>query len=391
MKPCTSADANGWRSWWRRRQSVVISVGYVCATLVFGLIDASARELHHLGVEQSNALRTGLVAACALTFVVYRKAPALPMFAAVAAHAATGAFFPLYPAVFNAAQRLRLGNPLILLGGLAFIATQVVQPTEYGVHPLWLVVQSSNFLLPAAAGLVVRQSRRANASLALLRAREEEADRLSPVVELKDRQDSLRRGLHDTIGHGLSAIVMRCVVAKDAPEQADLATTVDLIERDARGALEYLRDILRDIETANPFDDAPDELAGRMKQLVESMGTLGVTVTLVPPLTLDPPLRFNVGGRAGELMYSAGHEALTNVIRHAPGAEVTVSLDELPDGWLLVIRNSPAVYRYVPALPSSGAGLPLLRRRVEAAGGSVSAKPLSDGGYEMRVFVPYPG
>ncbi|WTX24613.1 hypothetical protein OG696_23500 [Streptomyces sp. NBC_00656] len=83
--------------------------------------------------------------------------------------------------------------------------------------------------------------------------------------------------------------------------------------------------------------------------------------------------------------YRVAQEALTNVRRHAPGAQVDVRLDA-DSTWLhLSITDTGGPQRTaVPAGGQGGFGLIGLRERVEALDGALHTGPLPEGGWEVK-------
>ncbi len=80
-------------------------------------------------------------------------------------------------------------------------------------------------------------------------------------------------------------------------------------------------------------------------------------------------------------------EALSNVLRHAPGASAKVRLTYQPDGLEVEIVNSRPTG---PAQPSTGAGHGLLgmRERVAMLGGTMTAHPWHWDGFKVTAFLP---
>jgi signal transduction histidine kinase len=88
--------------------------------------------------------------------------------------------------------------------------------------------------------------------------------------------------------------------------------------------------------------------------------------------------------------YRIVQEALSNVLRHAPGATARVHLTHLPIGLRVDVSNTCP--KRAPA-PSQGAGHGLLgmRERVAMLDGTLTAHPLPDGGYQVAAFLPVDG
>jgi signal transduction histidine kinase len=85
--------------------------------------------------------------------------------------------------------------------------------------------------------------------------------------------------------------------------------------------------------------------------------------------------------------YRIVQEALSNALRHAPGARITVRLTYEPDGLEVEIVNGRPT---APAPPSTGAGHGLLgmRERVAMLGGTMTAHPWHWDGFKVTAFLP---
>jgi signal transduction histidine kinase len=79
-------------------------------------------------------------------------------------------------------------------------------------------------------------------------------------------------------------------------------------------------------------------------------------------------------------------EALTNVLRHAPGATATVSVHSAGDEVTVTISNSPPAH--AGSGPGTGRGLAGLRERVATHAGRVEWGPRPEGGFEVHAVLP---
>jgi signal transduction histidine kinase len=106
----------------------------------------------------------------------------------------------------------------------------------------------------------------------------------------------------------------------------------------------------------------------------EATGARRGTATLAAPVDLAA--------------YRILQESLTNVVRHAAGADrVTIRFERVPDGLRITVRDNGAP----PAEPTRpGNGLRGMVERAAALGGEVSAGPAADGGFEVRAWLPLP-
>jgi signal transduction histidine kinase len=82
-------------------------------------------------------------------------------------------------------------------------------------------------------------------------------------------------------------------------------------------------------------------------------------------------------------------EALSNAIRHAPGAAVEVELTYHPTNLVIQVRNT-APTRAAPPSGGAGHGLLGMRERVAMLGGTLTTGPTPDGGYEVVARLPAP-
>jgi signal transduction histidine kinase len=122
-------------------------------------------------------------------------------------------------------------------------------------------------------------------------------------------------------------------------------------------------------------------LAG-LPALVEQASQAGVRAALdsAPDLGQVPPV-------VGRCAYRVVQEALTNVVRHAPGAAATVRL-EARDGWLHIDVTDRGSAAAAPVPAPGGHGLLGMRERVGQLHGTVQAGPLDGGGWTVRASLP---
>jgi signal transduction histidine kinase len=123
--------------------------------------------------------------------------------------------------------------------------------------------------------------------------------------------------------------------------------------------------------------------APRLAALLASARAAGAHVTWPPGPALDPALE------AGA--HRIVQEALTNALKHAPGAAIDVQVDLGDDALTIVVAN--ALPGRVGPLAASGSGLGLagMAERVAALGGDLEAGPAGDGGFVLRARLPRRG
>lgn len=227
-------------------------------------------------------------------------------------------------------------------------------------------------------GIAVRQWRRIRTQL--VRERSLTASELSRRVVAEEKA-RLARELHDVIAHSMSVINVQATSAparlggvepRTAEEFADIAAQARTALREMRGLLGALRD------DESPVPVEPQRGLADIGVLVRQTSQAGAPVRL----EWTGPEAPRLTALADLAAYRVVQEALSNALRHAPGAATVVSVDVDGDGIRLSVRNSRAVS---PATEVSGGGhgLAAMRERVASAGGTVHALPTADEGFEV--------
>jgi signal transduction histidine kinase len=229
----------------------------------------------------------------------------------------------------------------------------------------------------------------------VLHGREALADRLAQQgAELAAERDAyaqlsvryerarIASELHDVVAHAISVMVVQASagqrLAGREPERA--AQTFEVIAgaaRQAQADLERLADLLAQDVVDNGVDDL-----SLVHEIVATARASGLPVTLT--VGGDPS---EVSGAAAHVALRVAQEGLTNALRYAPGAAVTVTVDVRPAALELTIANQPSTAHTQFGL-GSGRGLTGLRERVDACGGTLSAGPDDDGGWRLGARIP---
>ncbi|MGH1554713.1 ATP-binding protein [Streptomyces sp. L7] len=89
--------------------------------------------------------------------------------------------------------------------------------------------------------------------------------------------------------------------------------------------------------------------------------------------------------------YRIVQEALSNTLRHAPGASARVEIGYVLGGVGAAGRQRPRPNRsLVKPSPGAGHGITGMRERVTMLNGEMTAASTDEGGYEVTVFLPVP-
>ena len=131
-----------------------------------------------------------------------------------------------------------------------------------------------------------------------------------------------------------------------------------------------------------------------LRQPVRQAQRAGLPVTLeTDPFGRIPPA-------TAQVLHRVVQESLTNVLRHAPGADTRVLLRTEMGRVALVVENTPAPHPPGPQASDAhvgdgedgpvhrGFGLIGMRDRVTDLGGSFAAGPTPEGGWRVRAELP---
>jgi signal transduction histidine kinase len=180
------------------------------------------------------------------------------------------------------------------------------------------------------------------------------------------------------------------------PEAA--AASVDLIGSTARTAMTELRRLLGVLRFTDHEDPerivlAPVPSLSRLGELVDLARAAGLGVTCEVS-GQGAPLSPSVDLTAYRIL----QEALTNALRHAPGATASVRVSYEPASVAVEVTNTaptdqpqPASARTVSARlgpAGSGYGLAGITERVASCGGSLALGPTEAGGFTVAARLP---
>ena len=200
--------------------------------------------------------------------------------------------------------------------------------------------------------------------------------------ELVEERTRIARELHDIVAHSMSLIQVQASTARYrvADLSAQAVAEFDDIAATARSSLTEMRRILGVLRTEDHAAElAPQRGLDDIPVLVENMRRAGAAITLVHEVAGD------VAPAAQIAAYRIVQEALSNAVRHASGAAVTVSVTMDDADLILRIRNAPSH----PSVGAPGGhGLRGMAERAQLLGGSVEAGADPDGGWSVAARLP---
>jgi signal transduction histidine kinase len=221
------------------------------------------------------------------------------------------------------------------------------------------------------------------------------ADRHRLAAETHAQEEALRdavagerariaRELHDVVTHHVSVMVIqagaaRAVLAAAPDESREALLAVESTGRSALTELRHVMGLLSDPAPDSPVDPQPG--IESLPALVARMHDAGVAVQLT---VLGEPVPVPSG--IGLTAYRVVQEALTNMVRHAPGAAATVTVEYQPEALRIEVLNTEPI---LPAPPrtTGGRGLIGLRERLAIYGGTLRAEP-RPAGYRVEALIP---
>ena len=270
-----------------------------------------------------------------------------------------------------------------MLSAVLMAAGMCVDPLSDGaslIERLGTIVWLTPPIVAWLVGALVRVTR--------LNAEERRVNREQRAAQaVADERNRIARELHDVIGHSISVMTVQASAVRRrlSPEQAVERQALETVETVGREALTEMRRMVGVLRGsgADPDLEPPPGL-DQLERLAEKFRAAGL------------PVAVSVTGQARELApgldltaYRLVQEGLTNTLRHARNprrAEVAIAY--CPDRIQLAVRDDgqPATDPNMRA--EVGAGLLGMRERVAVYGGSLVARAVPRGGFELVATLP---
>jgi signal transduction histidine kinase len=274
----------------------------------------------------------------------------------------------------------------ILAAGAVLVASGTTHPL-----PVWAILSG----LVAAAWFVGYYARTRRAYLAALVDRaarlERERDQQAQLAATAERV-RIAREVHDIVAHNIAVMIAladgAAYTAEASPAQA--VSIMGQVSATGRSALTEMRRLLGVLRESATPGSAPQPTLDNVDELIAAVRAAGLPTRLTvtgEPLPLPPSAQL--------ALYRTIQEALTNTLKHAPGATAEVRLAYRPgevelevtdDGHPGAVDTSPVAE--TPAGPrGAGHGLAGMRERAAIFGGQVSAGPRPGGGWRVHTVL----
>lgn len=233
----------------------------------------------------------------------------------------------------------------------------------------------------------------------------------------QDERTRIAREMHDIVAHSLSSIISQADGARYAAasartaraqqtqqtEQAeqsgqaqqqstpDIAEqTLELIADTARDSLTQMRSLLGLLRTDEATAYAPVPTLSDVPALVEQSRRAGLPVSFTG---ITGTMARTLPQGAELAAYRTVQEALTNALKHSPGAATTVTINWGDEGLELQVENEPVsstVTQHIARpVPGSGNGLRGMSERIALYHGTLTYGLQPDGGWLVEAALPY--
>lgn len=226
----------------------------------------------------------------------------------------------------------------------------------------------------------------------------------------QDERTRIAREMHDIVAHSLSSIISQADGARYAAASArtaraqqaeqsgpaqqntpDIAEqTLELIADTARDSLTQMRSLLGLLRTDEATAYAPVPTLNDVPALVEQSRRAGLPVTFTG---ITGTMARTLPQGAELAAYRTVQEALTNALKHSPGAATTVTIHWGDEGLQLRVENEPvstvAAQHIARPVPGSGNGLRGMSERIALYHGTLTYGLQPDGSWLVEAALPY--
>jgi signal transduction histidine kinase len=300
-----------------------------------------------------------------------------------------GASFPLgillgLALYFSVLALPRRRSILLALAVAVVLGATVTYSAITVVHPPLASEAVENFVPLAGAWFIadsVAARRRYQAGLAAQAERERAA-------QVREERLRIAREMHDVVAHALAVITVqagvgRCLAGKRPAEATSALQSIETIGRTAQDELRVVLGLLRDGEDALPLAPAPRLID--VKELADTVRASGIEVELrmETDRQLSPSLELSI--------YRVMQEALTNIVKHAPGARAVAELTISAGKVRLDVRDDGGPGAAKARRTAAGHGIVGMRERIGAFGGWLVAGPAAGGGFRVTAEIPIGG
>ncbi|QKG21611.1 sensor histidine kinase [Actinomadura verrucosospora] len=257
---------------------------------------------------------------------------------------------------------------------------------------------SAPFFVLLAAGVLAMALRSWRSRLAEIEREQREATRRAVEVE----RARIAAELHDVVTHNVSVMVIQTGAARkvvDADPELSKKAMLD-VEASGRAAMAELRHVMGLLAPSGDGDGedgggvpVPQPGLDRLGPLIDRVRATGLRVTAdiePPPGPLPPGVDLTA--------YRVVQEALTNAMKHAPGASAAVAVRRDGDDLRIEVTDTGgppggglggAAGTGTGVRTGGGRGLINLRERLAVYGGTLESGRTLGGGFRVAATIPW--
>lgn len=254
-----------------------------------------------------------------------------------------------------------------------------------------IVIAVGSLLVTFGATVILRSRRESDAQRARADIAQDRAEALGEEVVRQAERERLARDIHDALAHRLSVISLQSGALEQASRSQDptVARAALTLRHQAHQSLEDLRSLLGELRSAPRAEhaEAPPTLAS-MRQLGHLIRSVRESGASVDALVLIEDAE-TAGAALDRTVYRVVQESLTNALKHAPGAPVSVYVEASSSSGARIRVSNPLPARPSTATPGASRGLAGIRERVAMLQGTAWIGE-ADGHFIVDVTLPWP-
>lgn len=224
--------------------------------------------------------------------------------------------------------------------------------------------------LAAAAAAVLTDRARTRAQRSEVRAEQElrRADELTEQMVRQAERERIARDMHDALAHRLSVVSLHAgalEAAASASTMTDAGEIARTVREQTHAALQDMRGLIGDLRSGTSASPATPASMRAIGTLLADLRAGGADVRSY--VVIESPER--AAALLDGAVFRIVQEALTNAIKHAPGAPIEVHVQAEPQSGARIRITNPIHAAGSAPVPGGGNGMLGIRERAAALGG----------------------
>jgi signal transduction histidine kinase len=267
----------------------------------------------------------------------------------------------------------------------ALVLVAALQVSAEGFNPFLIAIPASAWVV----GVILRDRSRLRRELERAGRRLRAETALLAEESVRYERARIARELHDIVAHCVSVMVVQAYAGERLVEgepQRATASFDNILDAVSQAKLELRRLVELLDEDGAGVPVRP--LGAALAELRDRVAAAGLRVGLRIRGEVDD-LPAPVTGT----VFRTVQEGVTNALKHAPGAPISIEIERSTDRLRATVVNGPGAPVTAPGEPGlrrsgGGYGLEGMRGRLEALGGTLAAGPDGGGGWAVEAAVP---